>query len=761
MGPNISRAVCKTAIGLRSPVGLALLIVLNTVRSPADTTVEQVVVTGQQRSDARVIYPDDVGLQSTLTVADALSQNVPSAVLSDTESNPFQPDLFYRGFDASPVLGSAEGLAVYENGDRINEAFGDTVLWDMVPLFAISRINVLPGSNPLLGLNALGGAVAIDMKTGFSDAGTETDFSAGSFGRVRSTVQASRQWDDDALYLGASAMHDDGWRNSSPSDLIQAYGDFSQHSGRGSFGISLSVATDRLSENAAIPVQDSPQAAFAIPDIAKDTVLFLQARGSYALDSSLTVRGDAFVRSTRIVTLNGEPSGFEPCSRNPAKLCDDDGDPLETLSGNSVPASVIGNGTLGVQVTETIEVGTTGEVEWSGHLLGLDDKMTAGVALDYAPTDFTSTTELGVLVFAPGGVTTVVPNTVYLGGDEWNIRLRTINADSGLFADNTLALTSALLLDLSGRWNLDRIDLTDRYGTELTGDHTFSAINPSARLTWDIPKRTNIYIEVGQSSRTPTAAELSCANPLLPCLFPLSFISDPGLREVIAQTGEIGASGKTDIGTASLSWLVDVFDTRNRHDIQFISAGPFIGSGYFANIGDTERRGAEARIQIAKGQVDASVAYAFVDATFRSSFLESSPYNPAANPNGEIFVVQGDRLPNIPEHTVKISLGWHATPALHLRLEMEAASGQYLRGDEANLQSELPGYAIFNAEATYALSDSISLELEAQNILDTHYATFGLYGDPTGSGTFPQFTNPRFIVPAQPFGLWAGIKAGW
>src|SRR5262249_53161162 len=67
------------------------------------------------------------------SVPDALQRLVPSVSTNDTAVNPFQPDLTYRGFLASPTVGTPQGLAIYQNGVRINEAFGDTVNWDFIP----------------------------------------------------------------------------------------------------------------------------------------------------------------------------------------------------------------------------------------------------------------------------------------------------------------------------------------------------------------------------------------------------------------------------------------------------------------------------------------------------------------------------------------------------------------------------------------------------------------------------------------------------
>ncbi|HKD22622.1 MAG TPA: TonB-dependent receptor [Rhizomicrobium sp.] len=738
----------------------ALCFALASARAFAQQQVaELVIVTAASQGGTRSVAPDSAARPGTLTVAQALSENLPSAFLSDTESNLLQPDLYYRGFDASPVLGTAQGLAVYQDGDRINQPFGDTVLWDTVPLFAVSRIDVLPGSDPVLGLNALGGAVSLAMKTGFDWQGSEIGVSGGSFGRARAEGEFGRDWGDEALYVGAMLLHDDGWRLLSPSNAAQAYADYSAKGAWGSAGLSISLASDKLSENAAVPVEDSRRAAFAIPDIAKDQTALVQAHADSELGGGFTVRGQIFASVTHIETLNGQASGFEACASPANLLCDDNG-PLATLAGAPVPANLVGDGSFGVQTTNTQEIGATAEASWKGELFGLRDDAVFGVTFDDAPSTFDSSTTLGTL-HIEGGSAIVQSDGILLGGDDRNVRLKAVDRDFGVYAKDTLDLTDTLSLSLAGRWDLDRIDLTDRFGTALTGNHAWSRFNPSAELDWQPLAAARLHALVGQSSRTPTAAELSCADAQSPCLFPLSFISDPDLKEVVARTLDIGANGSIAEGELTLSWLADLYDTRNDNDILFISAGPTIGSGYFANVGATDRRGAELGLKARWQEFDAGVNYGFVDATFRAPFAEQSAFNPGADANGIIFVPRGARLPNIPRHTANVTLGWQATQRLHLGLKMIAASGQYLRGDEANLNAPLPGYTVFDADVSYRVTSAITLTLEGENIFDRRYASFGLYGDPTGGGTFPQFSNPRFIIPAQPFGIWGGVKVAW
>ncbi len=121
-------------------------------------------------------------------ISGALDRSTPGVSTNDVLGNPFSPEVDFRGFVASPVSGTPEGLAVYQNGVRINEAYGDTVNWDLIPTVAIDRSAIVTG-NPLFGLNALGGAVVLDMKNGFTYQGNDLDGRLGSRNRRQTTMQ--------------------------------------------------------------------------------------------------------------------------------------------------------------------------------------------------------------------------------------------------------------------------------------------------------------------------------------------------------------------------------------------------------------------------------------------------------------------------------------------------------------------------------------------------------------------------------------------
>ena len=104
-----------------------------------------------QSLSSEQLWPDGQNDLVPTAVARRLSQ----VNLNNEQGSQFQPDFDYRGFEASPISGIPQGIAVYQNGVRINEAFGDTVNWDLVPQFAVNRLT-LQSNNPVFGLNALG-----------------------------------------------------------------------------------------------------------------------------------------------------------------------------------------------------------------------------------------------------------------------------------------------------------------------------------------------------------------------------------------------------------------------------------------------------------------------------------------------------------------------------------------------------------------------------------------------------------------------------
>src|SRR6202040_2701760 len=205
-------------------------------------------------ASVNIVSADQIDRLRSANISDALQQYVPSIVVNEVSGNPFQPNVQFRGFVASPVSGTPQGLAVYQNGVRINEAFGDTANWDLVATAAIKSVTVVT-NNPAFGLNALGGAVNVQMKDGFNYHGAEIDTMGGSFGRIQSSAQWGKQLDNFAVYGALEALHDGGFRNFSASNVRRFYGDVGYKNENAEFHVNMGAADNNFGASTTVPVE--------------------------------------------------------------------------------------------------------------------------------------------------------------------------------------------------------------------------------------------------------------------------------------------------------------------------------------------------------------------------------------------------------------------------------------------------------------------------------------------------------------------------
>src|SRR3982075_514988 len=269
-------------------------------------------------------------------IADALQQHVPGIVVNEVTGNPFQPNVQFRGFVASPVAGTPQGLAVYQNGVRINEAFGDTVNWDLIPTAAIQSVAVVT-NNPAFGLNALGGAINVQMKNGFNYHGAEIDTMGGSFGRTQSSAQWGKQYENSAVYGAIEGLHDDGFRNFSASNVRRFYGDVGYKNDASEFHLNMGAADNKFGNTATAPVELLQQywgATYTTPQTTANRVGYVNLTGKVEATPSWTIEGSAHVRVFDQKMLDANPTGTQPCAANQMLLCfGDDTTPANGLNG--------------------------------------------------------------------------------------------------------------------------------------------------------------------------------------------------------------------------------------------------------------------------------------------------------------------------------------------------------------------------------------------------------------------------------------------
>jgi outer membrane receptor protein involved in Fe transport len=717
-----------------------------------------------------------------LTLPDFMNRRMNAVHVNDVQSNPFQPDVNYRGYTASPLLGTPQGLSVYMDGVRLNQPFGEVVSWDLIPRRAIAATTLMPGSNPMFGLNTLGGALALRTKDGSSHAGTAMEVSYGSdsqrtfeFEHGGQLAAKSMHW-----FVSGNLFHEDGWRDDSPSDVRQIFGKLGWRRPGGEVALSVGHADNQLSGNGLqeyrMLASDSAS-VYTKPDITNNRSTMLNVTMTRRFDQRASFLVNGYYRDLRTDTFNGDineesldQSVYQPNAVERAALAAAGYGPIPAsgLDASNTPfpslpciANVLlndepsekCNGLINRTATTQHNGGVSGEFTRRDAVGGRENLFVAGAAFDRSTVAFAQSTELGYInpdrsitglnAYGDGGLTGGEAD-----GEPYDTRVD-LDGDVttwSLYATDTLPVSDRIHLTFSGRYNhtiIDNRDLIrpDGGAGSLNGRHAFSRFNPAAGATFALPRQTRLYAGYTEGSRAATSIELGCADPETPCRLPNAMAGDPPLAQVVTRTVEGGASG----AIGRLQWNAGVFRAENRDDILFVTAER-TGFGYFRNFGRTRRQGIELGARADISRVTVGTGYTFLRATFESDETvngESNSANDAAEEGergleGAIEIRRGDRMPMIPRHLFKAFADVQVTNRLTMDVNLIASSSIYARGNENNLHEPdgtyylgdgtADGYAVFNLGARYALSDRFQLIGQINNLFDQEYASSAQLG---------------------------------
>lgn len=728
----------------------------------------------QVPSNVQVFRSREMRERQPVNLPDFMGRSMPSVNLNEVQGNPFQPDVSFRGFAASPLLGTPQGLSVYQDGVRINAPFGDLVHWDLVPHRALESVTLIPGSNPLFGLNTLGGALSLRTKSGDRHPGAQLEHSAGSFGRRDTGFEFGRRLPAGAhLYAAGTLFNEDGWRDFSPSDVKQLYAKLGQRYAGFDFDLGLTAADTDLIGNGLVPqsfLERRREAIFTRPDHTRNRLFMAALNARYVLSADSQLSAVLYRRRLATRTLNGDVNdNFE------------DG-PNDLAAGGS-GANI---GTAVNNRTATHQTGAGAALQWS--LATANHRWAAGVTHDRSRSRFEQTGELGVFDSTRGVIATdpVVTENA----------LRGQTRSSGVYVTDTVSVRTDLHLSLSARYNHTRVSLRDTgpSAPALDGNHSYSKLNPALGLVFQPASSLTLYGSYAQGSRAPTPIELGCADPLRPCTLPNALAADPPLNQVVARTVELGARGRL---SGDVRWNAGVFQTTNRDDILFV--GTTTSAGFFRNFGKTRRRGLELGASGALGRVQWSAAYSLVQATFQSgacivsennssrgASANCSPEDPGAPGTflGDdlIAVRPGDRIPGIPKHTVKLAFDAQAAERLRIGVDLQAFSSQYVRGNENNRHQagasqdlngvtrtflgsgKLPGYVVANLNARVDLGGGWELFGTVSNLFNRRYFTAGALAENPfdAAGNFRTdsdiWSRETFYSPGAPRAGWIGLR---
>jgi outer membrane receptor protein involved in Fe transport len=710
----------------------------------------------------QTVSSEQLDKAQTISLSEYINRYLGSVTVNEAQNNPLQPDIHYRGFVASPLMGLPQGLSTYVNGVRFNEPFGDTVNWDLIPQGAIDSM-AMYSSNPVYGLNSLGGAIAIKTKTGFSAPKHQVEVYGGSFGRHSEELTSGWNNGTWGYFVDINHFEEEGWRDFSPTKADRVFGTLSWRGDKGSLDLTLGANDNDMRGNGPTPVQllaQNRKAIFTHYDQTITRMFFSELSGSYDVTDNIEVSGNTYFRQNRMKTFNGDNSDYDECADDSGLLCGDE-TPVMNTNGDLISFDDwVDGATRNTSATQMRNKGGTLQTAFTGDLFKHENNLTIGASYDTAETHFSSNTELGSLTASRG----TIGSGIYV--DESKVRLNAKTETVGVFLTDTFSITDKLAATIAGRYNHISVDMKDQYINDaeknLNGQHAFERLNPSAGLTYQILKNVNVYGNYAESARAPTPMELSCADPEAPCKLPNSFLSDPPLNQVVAKTWEGGFRGNLNqlVGDGKWDWNLGYFHAVNNNDIIFHRAGNIASQGYFSNVGQTQRYGIEAGTSIDKESLFSSIDdwhidahYTYLNAQYLNGFDIQNPLNA-----DEIVQVQkGDKISSIPAHIFKAALSVDLWKKASLGINGMYSGNQVYRGDESNMTAPLSGYWVFNGTAEYKFTKNFAVFGKVNNLFDTNYSTFGVYGQ-ASEVLGADYNDGRFISPAAPRAGWIGVR---
>lgn len=740
--------------------------------------------------------PAGIMNQSGVSIADYMNNNMQGVTVTELGGNPWQPEINFRGYSASSLLGNPQGLSTYIDGVRINEPFGDITSWDKIPSFAIGNMQLVPGSNPLYGLNTLGGAIAIQTKSGRDNQGAALEYEAGSWGRQRSLAQYGGVSKDGSVdyMIGFQHTTENGWRKFSPSHVNQLFAKTGWQNETSKLDLTYIGADNKLIGNGLTPeflLSGDRDQIHTRPDITNNYSHFLALNGSHWLSNDTMLSGNIYYKKSNRRTVNGD--GYEGTFEEATSTLR--GYPDIACTGALDDCEIIGS-VLNKTNTKQDSYGATLQATFNQDLMGKENQFVIGAGYDYSLIRFKQSERINfgevdgpILGADESDVVFDATRKPVFEGDGVQPQRQTTGLTgkqytARLFANDTLSINEFWHLNAGASWNFTRVDNVDTLRgpasaannfNSLTAKDSYTRLNPTVGLTFTPNKALTVYGSYSESSRAPTAIEVGCSNPASPCLLPAALADDPPLNQVVAKTYEFGGRGQL---TEDIFWNAGVYHAVNHDDIQFTAANAQNGAGYFKNVGRTKRQGIDIGLNGVVDRFRWNASYSFVDATYDSDVEFANVSNSSGVNNGGIYTARaGDRIPAIPQHQLKLRGQFAVTPSWNVGANVVGYSNLYVYGNENNAhQSNSPdcnggadcatgrgrlgGYFIVNLDTQYNFGNGWKMFAKATNIFDKEYNIAGRLAESlfNANGEFGNESKVLSLLPGAPRAAWLGFR---
>ena len=710
--------------------------------------------------EVRSLQSENLGNETSLGIADVMNQYIPGVFTNEVQGSPYQGDVTYRGFRASSILGAAQGLSVYIDGIRINEPFGDVVNWDMIPEFALDNISLIPGSNPMYGLNTLGGALSLTTKSGLSHPGKVARVSFGSFSRKKLDISLAGKFSAGSggdYFISASHFDESGWRDYSDGKISNIFGKANKNTDFGSVGIMTYFGDSDLLGNGLLPstnfgvgddvgeIRESGlyearrQAVYSHPDQTKNEVGLISLNFQNYLDDDTQLNGLIYHRYGRQKRLGGDVEAEFESDENEWEF--------EGEFNNSKTRQ--NSSGFGLNFSKILD----------------NHQITTGVTFDQSSVSYHATETEDCEV---NSIRKVICDDDSETEDSAKVSGK--SKTYSLFASDTTEVSGGIFVTGSLRYNHSKVENTlstpaegiEELVAQPKESFNYSKLNPALGISAKLDNGLNLFANASQGNRVPTVIELGCADKDNPCLLPTGLQADPFLEQVISRTYEIGARGRIGQGFG----IISIYNTDNKDDIIFVSTDVNSGQGFFTNFGKTRNQGVDLQIVQKFNHIKITGNYSYLEATYEESGLLFGERSVQALP--------GMRIPGIPENVFRLGVDWTPQDDLKIGLTFIATSDLITQGNEdgqiggdddvITRDASVDGYQLVNLNMRYERSENLTIFARVTNLFDEKYETYGAMaesvfnknGNFVGDDEGP--TVNRFVAPGAPRGVFVGLN---
>jgi outer membrane receptor protein involved in Fe transport len=682
------------------------------------------------------------------TLSEFMNENLTGVNTNDIQGSPYQSDVTYRGMRASATLGASQGLSVYMDGVRMNQPFGDVVNWDMFPEAAIDTVTLVPGSNPMYGLNTLGGALAFTTRSGLTTQGNELTTSYGSHGRLKMDIThgaiSSDGWH---RFFAITAFDEEGWRDHSSGSLQNLFVKIGRTQEDSNWDVSYMFGNSKLVGNGLTPstnygelgaasasntttgLYEADRASvYTWPDQTINKAHVLSFNMQHLLDANTELASTAYVKYGTQSRLGGDVEW-------------DDDEAEGAINRNSTQQTSVGIATNFTKVLDSHQITTGASLERS--------KMAYGA------------TETEECYLNP--VTREVSTSTGCDSEQTTAGVTGNSTAFGTYVADTYRMSDKTFVTVAGRFNQTTVANTlSSYASgsltsTATESFTYRKFNPSLGMTHQFEQLT-LFGNWAQSNRAPTVLELGCADKDNPCALPTGLQADPYLSQVVSQTLEAGMRWKNDLG---YQLSVSAYRTINKDDIIFVAVNPT--EGYFDNFAKTQYVGVDINAAKSWGAWQLNTTYSYLKATYESSAE-------LLGAEREMDITPGTRMAGIPLHKLKMHLDWSATEKWKLGTSMIASSSLVTQGNEDGLlddgggagNAKVKGYALFNLKTSYAVQKGFEVFGKIDNVFNRRYETYAMLAPnsltTTGATPVDQQTLSKFVAPGAIRTYMAGLR---